>query len=179
MRRRMVLTRGAALATLGLAGCTSGDNTPTQAPTDTPASTPTQGAGTVSPTGSPPDTATTDREPTTKTSSPDETSPDTPTSSPTPAPDQEVSVGPGFSFEPATFEIPTGGTVLWIWEARGHNVKPSNTPSEADWTGTPGGEFETFDGGHTYWYTFEVPGEYDYYCAPHRSSGMTGSFSVG
>lgn len=97
-----------------------------------------------------------------------------------PAPDQEISVGPGsLTFEPETFEIPTGGTVLWVWESGGHNVKPSSTPNEADWTGTPGGEFETFDEGYTYRVTFESPGVYDYFCAPHRSAGMTGSFSVG
>ncbi|WP_346430010.1 plastocyanin/azurin family copper-binding protein [Haloarcula regularis] len=40
------------------------------------------------------------------------------------------------------------------------------------------GDSQIFDTGHTYAYTFEVPGEYAYFCRPHRSLGMTGSFTV-
>lgn len=90
-------------------------------------------------------------------------------------------VGPGgsLSFEPESFQIAVGDTVLWTWDAGGHNVKASTTPEGSDWSGTPGGEFDTFGSGHTYRYRFDVAGTYEYYCAPHRSAGMTGSFTVG
>jgi plastocyanin len=111
------------------------------------------------------------------------TSVSTTASSPTdsPTPDQAVIVGPGggLSFEPASFQIAVGDTVRWTWDAGSHNVKSSSTPDGSDWTGTPGDEFDTFGRGYTYTHTFEVAGTYEYYCAPHRGSGMTGSFTVG
>ncbi|MDZ7702129.1 MAG: plastocyanin/azurin family copper-binding protein [Halobacteriales archaeon] len=186
MRRRRFLRAGAAAAALGLAGCTGdgGDeptSTATSAP-DTQRSTPTDGEATMSPTdvhtatSTPMDGGT----PTAETDAPTETPTRTPTATPRPSVDQEVEVGPGsLSFEPSSFELPAGGTVRWVWQSGGHNVKPSATPDGSDWAGTPGGEFATFDAGHTYTVTFEVAGSYEYYCAPHRSSGMTGSFTVG
>lgn len=178
MRRRTYLRQGAVLAALGLAGCTGGPDgqsptaTPTTVPTDTPASTPTATA-TDSPTsggttaGTPTDTATA-----------------SPTATPTPggdAPDQEVTVGPGGSlrFDPANFQVAVGATVRWTWDSSGHNVRPSATPDDADWTGTAGGDGTTYSAGHTYSDPFEVAGSYQFYCAPHRSAGMTGAFSVG
>lgn len=97
----------------------------------------------------------------------------------TPEADQIVSVGDdGFQFSPSSVEIPVGSLVRWEWDGSGHNVKPDTIPDESEWTGTPGGESETFDSGHSYSYTFETAGEYEYYCDPHRGSGMTGSFTV-
>lgn len=54
----------------------------------------------------------------------------------------------------------------------------ASTPEDSTWSGTPGGDGTTYDTGYVYEYTFEVAGEYEYYCAPHRSLGMTGSFTV-
>ncbi|MEF8828999.1 MAG: plastocyanin/azurin family copper-binding protein, partial [Haloarcula sp.] len=102
----------------------------------------------------------------------------TPTDTPVDA-DQEVAVAPGgFSFDPETFEVPVGSTVLWVWEAGGHNVKPTATPEDSDWSGTPGDEGTTYSSGYEYAHTFEVAGEYEYHCVPHQSIGMTGSFTV-
>lgn len=191
MRRRTFLQRSSVLAALGLAGCTGDDQGPTEtAPpaTDTRSATPGTGPDTVSPdaspTPSPTQAATTASEPPTETDAPTSTPTRTPTETPTPTPrpavDQEVKVGPGsLSFEPASFEIPTGGSVRWIWESSGHNVRPSTMPDGSDWSGTEGGDGTTYDAGYTYTYTFEVAGTYEYYCAPHRSAGMTGSFTVG
>lgn len=167
--RREFLAALAAGVTGLLAGCgggsdggtgdgDTGGDTPTAEPTDTPSPTVTA------------------------------TATDTPTPSPTATPtatateagdaDQEVLVGPGdFVFEPATFSIPAGSTVRWVWESSNHNVKADSTPDGSDWTGTPGGS-QTFETGHTYSATFEVPGEYAYFCQPHRSLGMEGSFTV-
>jgi plastocyanin len=146
------------------------------------------------PTASPTPTATATPEPTT-TATPTEgeaTSTETATASPTPSSTptptqtttdgavQEVVVGPNgsLSFAPESFRIAAGDTVQWTWDAGGHNVKPSSTPGGADWSGTPGGEFETYDSSYTYSHTFDVAGAYEYYCAPHQSAGMTGSFTV-
>jgi len=82
----------------------------------------------------------------------------------------------GFNFSPANFEVAAGDTVRWEWENGGHNVKADTVPDGSDWSGTAGSDL--FSSGHTYSYTFETPGEYSYYCQPHRGSGMTGSFTV-
>jgi len=37
---------------------------------------------------------------------------------------------------------------------------------------------ETYGSGHTHSHTFETAGEYSYRCVPHRTQGMTGSFTV-
>lgn len=91
-----------------------------------------------------------------------------------------VTVGPGgsLSFDPDEVTVATGTTVRWEWASGGHNVRPSSQPSDADWSGTEGGDGDTYGSGHTHEFAFEVAGTYDYYCAPHRSSGMTGSVVV-
>lgn len=148
----------------------SQDQSPTPAPTPEPRSTPT-------PTPAPPDTP---DEETSPTPSPTPTPTPTPTATPTPTTTiaQVVEVGPNgrFRFEPDSFEINAGDTVKWVWRAGGHNVKASSTPMGSDWSGTPGSNL--YDSGQEYTYTFDVPGEYDYYCAPHRSAGMVASFTV-
>jgi len=202
MRRRHLLQTGAAALVACLAGCPGGDgaDTPESTPTDTP-----DEPATESPTPSPAPTETATRTPTvTAVGSPDETpataSPpdgtptstgtptptgtptatETPTPSPTPDVAQVVSVAPDgeFRFDPESFEIAAGETVRWTWVGGGHNVRATSTPSGSDWAGTPGGDGETYGGGYTYEYTFDVAGEYDYVCIPHESLGMTGSFTV-
>lgn len=178
-RRRFLQLTGATL-TAAAAGCgqsgdgtetADGGSTPDETPTATPGSTPT---ATPEPTTEEP-TATPTDEPTT-----------TPTPTPTPTPtttpreaEQVVAVADGaLSFDPESFEISAGDTVVWVWQSSGHNVRPSSQPGDANWSGTPGGSSELYDEGYTYSYTFDVPGEYEYYCNPHRSAGMTGSFTV-
>ena len=127
MDRRSFIGRAAALATVGLAGCTGGGD---------------GGA--------------------------------------TEGPAQVVDVGPDGSlrFEPASFEIAAGETVRWVFRSGGHNVKAESVPDGADWSGTPGGEFETLEEGATHVQTFDVAGDYEYFCGPHRTAGMVGSFTV-
>jgi len=81
-------------------------------------------------------------------------------------------------FDPETFRLAAGGTVTWEWDAPGHNVIADTVPDGSDWEGTPGGTGETYDRGYSYEYTFEVTGDYEYYCAPHRNFDMVGSFTV-
>lgn len=148
--------------------------TATEAATDVPADTST---GTPTETRTEPPTET-------KTNTPAETATETPTetSTPTgtPAPDQTVVVGPNglFQFNPPDFDISAGDTVRWEWDSGGHNVRPSMSPDNSTWSGTPGEDGTTYDDGYVYTYTFDVAGEYEYYCAPHRQAGMQGSFTV-
>jgi len=87
-----------------------------------------------------------------------------------------VIVGPGgdFTFDPEELTVSTGTTVTFEWDSNFHNVVPTSQPSDADWSG----ETDTFDSGHTYEYTFEVAGTYEYVCEPHEGSGMTGTIIV-
>lgn len=202
MDRRAFLRGGVLVAVVALAGCSGGEGTPTggtatstASPTETSPSTDGAGGDT---TGTATDDATAGDEPT--GSSPTEpsdatdmpttdsaTQTDTPTETPTatgsptatPSPDQEVLVGPNgtLTFQPQSFTISMGDTVLWRWESGGHNVSPTEgeQPSGADW---PGKDESTYPAGTTYTYTFDVAGDYDYHCDPHRSAGMVGSFTV-
>jgi plastocyanin len=170
MDRRQFLA-GAVPALAALAGCSSngGDGstpTATDAPTDTATSTPTDTA-----TGTPSDTA---------TATETETETETPTATEATDPDQTVTVAPDgdFRFEPKSFTISVGDTVKWVWGGSGHNVVPDGQPAGENWEGTPGGAGKTYGSGHTYSHTFETAGEYSYYCSPHRSLGMKGSFTV-
>ncbi|WP_435153490.1 plastocyanin/azurin family copper-binding protein [Haladaptatus sp. DFWS20] len=91
-----------------------------------------------------------------------------------------VKVGPGgeLVFEPADLQISPGTTVKWVWESNTHNVVPESQPDGAGWEGS-GSDSETFDSGHTYEHTFDTEGSYEYFCAPHKSAGMTGAITVG
>lgn len=187
MDRRTFLRAGVAGVTLGLAGC-GGDSAETtqppeqttQPPAETPAPTPTAEPTTRT-------TQTTTAEPTTTTtteSTPTATTESTTTAAPTTTvsidAEQVVDVyaEDRFRFGPETFTISTGDTVAWVWQAGGHNVTPNEMPAEADWTGSPGAPGELLSKGSVYRYTFTVPGEYSYYCAPHRTIDMVGSFTV-
>lgn len=188
-RRRFLRTSG--LATLAtLAGCagdggsspeptgtettagttaTTADGTPTTAGTTTGETTGTETTtqpGTTAGTTGTTTTATTTTPATTTTSQAESA--------------VEVVVGADgrTRFGPESFVLAVGGTVTWVWNGSGHNVVPDSQPEAADWSGTPGGRSRTYDEGYEYEYTFDVPGEYEYYCSVHRAFGMTGSFSV-
>ena len=87
-------------------------------------------------------------------------------------PTKEVAVGPGgqLVFEPAEVQIPTGGTIRWVWESGGHNV----VPESGNWGHQP-----IENAGFTYSHTFEQAGENPYICEPHASAGMKGTVMVG
>jgi plastocyanin len=95
-------------------------------------------------------------------------------------PTEEVTVGPGGSleFDPSELTITPGTTVHWTWDSDNHNVVPSSKPEESGFQGTEGGDDQTYNAGHEYSHTFEVEGDYEYYCTPHRQAGMTGAISV-
>lgn len=161
-RRRYLRSVAAVGGTLAIAGCIGDDDgspTPTEEPTDTP-----------TPTAEPTETPTPTEEPT-------ETP--TPTEAPPDDPDQLVII-PSLEFDPSDFEIVVGDTVLWDWQHGGHNLKydDGDVPEATSWEGTEGSRTTTYGRGHKHWHTFEVAGEYEYYCVPHRGNGMVGRFTV-
>ncbi|MFQ3319366.1 MAG: plastocyanin [Natronomonas sp.] len=165
-RRRYLRTVALAGTAIGLAGCTGDDGTPTSESTST--ATPT-------------DTAELTDTPTeTETATDTATESSTPTATPPDTPDQRVKVGDGLRFDPDSFEVSVGDTVLWEWVGGGHNIKydEGDVPDGTDWNGTDGSRTTTYGEGHNHWHTFEVAGQYNYYCVPHRSSGMTAQFTV-
>ncbi len=91
----------------------------------------------------------------------------------------DVAVGPGgnFVFDPDSLTIPPGTTVNFAWKSNNHNVVPESQPDGAGWKGE-GEQGTTFDEGHTYSYTFETPGTYEYVCTPHKGVGMVASLTV-
>ena len=95
-------------------------------------------------------------------------------------PTEEVVVGPGgaLEFDPADLTITPGTTVHWTWDSDNHNVVPSEAPDDSGFEGTEGGDDQTYNAGHEYEHTFEVEGDYEYYCTPHRQAGMTGTITV-
>ncbi|MBX2863040.1 MAG: plastocyanin [Leptolyngbyaceae cyanobacterium MAG.088] len=84
-------------------------------------------------------------------------------------------------FEPATITIKAGDTVTWV----NNKMAPHNVIFDAD--AVPGGKDVadslsqsqlTFAPGESYSSTFSEPGEYNYFCAPHRGAGMAGKIIV-
>ena len=84
-------------------------------------------------------------------------------------------------FEPATLTIKAGDTVTWV----NNKMAPHNVIFDA--AAVPGGkavadslsqEQLTFAPGESYSSTFSDPGEYSYFCAPHRGAGMVGKIVV-
>jgi plastocyanin len=90
-----------------------------------------------------------------------------------------VAVGPDgdLVFDPATIYVAPGDTVRWEWDSNNHNIVVNSQPGDASWEGTEGGETTTYNTGHSYEYTFETLGTYDYVCFPH-APGMAGQVIV-
>jgi halocyanin-like protein len=83
----------------------------------------------------------------------------------------DVGAGNGLAFGPAAVHVDNGATVVWEWTGEGGNHNVVHT-DEVFNSGSPAasGPFE---------YTFEEDGIYNYFCSPHRQSGMLGSVVVG
>ena len=82
-----------------------------------------------------------------------------------------VGAGDGLSFGPAAVAVSTGTTVVWEWtgEGGGHNVAADSGAFESE---------TVTEGGHTFEYTFEETGTFNYECTPHSSVGMKGAVVV-
>lgn len=98
------------------------------------------------------------------------------------------------AFIPAEIEVTVGETVTWRnTNSRAHTVTAyeARIPDGADYFASGGFESETaarrgyldsLDGslysGDTFEHTFEIPGEYGYFCVPHERGGMVGRVTV-
>jgi len=84
-----------------------------------------------------------------------------------------VTDGDEYYFDPIGLYVEPGTTVTFENAAGSHNsvAYTDRIPSEAGGWQTSTGE--TAD------HTFEEPGTYDYYCAPHQTLGMVGRIVVG
>src|SRR5215218_9962465 len=79
-----------------------------------------------------------------------------------PAAQQPVSIDMltgSYSFEPAEVTIAPGTTVTWITRSGSHTT----TSETGLWDSG-----ERLGVGQSFTFTFEAPGEYAYYCSPHR-----------
>lgn len=82
-----------------------------------------------------------------------------------------------YYFRPGTEEplyITPGTTVKFVWKTGGHNIHVDSQPEGANWQGHEPIE----DAGFTYTHTFDVKGEYHYWCVPHKSLGMIADLVV-
>lgn len=178
MRRRVLLTSlGVALAGCSDAGSGGATEPTTDGRTETSATTDTMtasaGTETESETESESESGTT-----TRTGTATRTDTVTATATETAALTVEVAPDGRFRFSPESVEVGVGETVRWVWRSGGHNVVAASTPDGSDWAGTPDAPDALYDAGYEYDHTFEVAGTYEYYCAPHKSLGMTGTVSV-
>jgi len=105
----------------------------------------------------------------------------------------DIGMGSAF-FRPAEFEVSVGETVVWANTGnRRHTVTAyeGQIPDGAEFFASGGfeseeaardgwmGDFEgRIEAGQTYEHTFEIPGEYHYFCIPHEPSGMVGKIVV-
>ncbi|MDH5019226.1 plastocyanin/azurin family copper-binding protein [Halobacterium rubrum] len=181
MKRRRVLAAGASTLAAAFAGCTGTDDGGGGGggdgeDTTTPTSDDDAGGGAYGGGG---DDGTTETATATETETAT-TAADTTTTNGGTEDATVVTVGADGQtrFTPEEVTVATGETVRWEWASSGHNVRPDSQPADADWTGTPGGENETYDSDYVYEFTFEVGGRYEYYCAPHQSFGMVGTVVV-
>ena len=94
----------------------------------------------------------------------------------------DVTVGPGFVFDPSTVNISVGVTVRWTWVSNFHSV----TSGPACW---PDSQFCSPDDmncaagilsntGTVYTHNFAQPGTYSYFCVAHCFLGMSGVVNV-
>jgi plastocyanin len=77
------------------------------------------------------------------------------------------------AFEPSTVTIKAGDTVKWV----NNKLPPHNVVFEGD-AANKSHQQLMFSPGESYEATFDTPGTYSYYCAPHRGAGMAGKVVV-
>jgi len=87
-------------------------------------------------------------------------------------------------FEPVDLTVPKGATVTWMNTGQAvHTVTddPSKAVNKSD-AALPSGaqpwDSGTIPGGASFSKSFDVPGQYTYFCVPHESLGMVGHITV-
>lgn len=93
----------------------------------------------------------------------------------------------GFSFVPPVVAVPAGTTVQWDGVLIGHTVDTADSLAQAQAAegndpGNSDADPDTFSEplpqGASLAHTFDVPGTYYYFCAPHAGAGMVGVVEV-
>jgi plastocyanin len=97
-------------------------------------------------------------------------------------------------FKPGEVTVPVGDTLVWKnTSSHAHTVTAyeAKLPDDADFFAS--GEFDSqkaaqeewrsgsggaIYSGESYEHTFEMPGEYPYFCIPHEANGMVGTVRV-
>jgi plastocyanin len=94
---------------------------------------------------------------------------------PAAAAEYEVKMGSDngmLKFVPETITVKAGDTVKWV----NNKMSPHNVVFNDD--GEKSHKQLVFSPGESYATTFNEPGEYAYYCEPHRGAGMVGKVVV-
>lgn len=102
-----------------------------------------------------------------------------------------VTMTDGLDFDPETVRIDVGTTVVWENPSSSNHTVTAvgeTLPESANYFASGGFDSESAarngDGeglvapDETYSHTFRVPGEFDYVCLPHETTGMTGTVVV-
>jgi plastocyanin len=95
-----------------------------------------------------------------------------------------VQVGPNNTrtFSPSTVTICQGQTVKWTWMSSGHSVTSGTSCAADNAFCSPNdqncSQGNTSNVNATYSHTFGAQGTFDYFCAPHCGSQMTGQVIV-
>lgn len=104
------------------------------------------------------------------------------TSTPALAETYEVEMGANngmLKFVPEKLTIKPGDTVKWVNNKVGpHNVVFDASKLPADKAKELSHKQLAFSPGQSFEVTFDQPGEYPYYCEPHRGAGMGGKIMV-
>ncbi|MBB6645933.1 plastocyanin/azurin family copper-binding protein [Halobellus ruber] len=98
------------------------------------------------------------------------------------------------AFDPVEITVSAGDTVVWAnTSSRGHTVTAYDSGIPEDATFFASGGYDStaaardaygselgglIESGASWSHTFEVPGEYEYFCIPHEASGMVGTVVV-
>jgi plastocyanin len=78
------------------------------------------------------------------------------------------------AFQPSNVTIKAGDTVKWV----NNKLPPHNIVFEDKALASKSHDQMMFSPGETYELSFDTPGTYGYYCAPHRGAGMVGKITV-
>ena len=83
----------------------------------------------------------------------------------------KVGAGDGLAYGPAAVHVDNGATITWEWTGKGgaHNVVHEEEVFNSGSTQASG----------TFEHQFSEDGVYQYYCVPHKGSGMKGVVVVG
>ncbi|AFZ35141.1 Plastocyanin [Stanieria cyanosphaera PCC 7437] len=104
------------------------------------------------------------------------------TANPAAAETYEVKMGSDngmLQFVPSSLTIKSGDTVKWVNNKMApHNVVFDSSKVSDDIATKASHKSLAFSPGESFTTTFDQPGEYSYYCEPHRGAGMVGKIVV-